>query len=74
MMWITPTRLTELAKSANRAAKKGDLQTVATINKDDDLRSANMQFMVRGKVCYVALLNMLDRTTPEKVTQEVVSE
>jgi len=56
---------------ASRAAKKGDLATVATINKDEELRSANVQFMVRDKDCYMGELDKLDRSTIENVTKQV---
>jgi hypothetical protein len=66
---ISIARFAELGKMADKAAKKGDLATIATINKDEELRSGNMQFVVRGKVCYITELSTLDRTTVESVQQ-----
>lgn len=64
---IAIRRFCELEKTARKAAKKGDLATVATINKDKELRSANVQFMVYDNVCYLAQLSDGDRTTKETV-------
>ena len=64
---IAISRFCELEKTARKAAKRGDLATIATINKDEELRSANVQFMVYDNVCYMAQLSDCDRTTTETV-------
>lgn len=71
---IAIKRFVQLSKMADNAAKVGDLKTVALLNADAELRSANFQFMVRGKTCYCSQLDLLDRTTVEALTQEVKSD
>lgn len=67
---IAISRFCELEKTARKAAKRGDLATIATINKDEELRSANVQFMVYDNVCYMAELKQMDRTTIETVVKK----
>lgn len=52
-------RFTRLAKLADEAAKEDDLATIATINADAELRSVNVQFLVRDKQTWMGLLDQL---------------
>lgn len=67
---IAIKRICRLAELARKAALVGDLTTIAILNSDEELQSANLQFMVVEGVCYIAYLDQLDRTTPEKVREE----
>jgi hypothetical protein len=52
---IAIPRYLELSKIVEKAARRGDMATIDTINKDDELRSANVQFTVRNKKVYVGV-------------------
>lgn len=71
---ISVKRFCSLEMTASAAAAMNDLATIATINKDEELRSANVQFMVHDNLCYMAELSQMDRTTPELVVAERVGE
>lgn len=59
MGWMAINRFSSLAKMADKAAAEGDLETVATINADKELRSINVQFLVRDGTTWMGALDKL---------------
>lgn len=54
---ITIKRFCRLEKTAREALEDGDLKTIELINQDEELRSANVQFVIRGDTLYLGLLS-----------------
>lgn len=62
---ISVKRFCELEKIASRAVKQGDMKTLAMVNADEELRSANCQFIARDGKCWVGTLDRMEKQENE---------